>query len=60
VPAQVGSVLGHDHYVGRAGDNFLLAAGADVGLAGLGGVDTPDLEAQWLARGRQVRNLLQL
>jgi hypothetical protein len=37
----------------------LLATGADIRLAGLRGVDTADIEAEGLTRGRQVCDLLQ-
>lgn len=34
---------GYNHHVGRAGKDVLLAAGAEVGLDGLEGMDPADL-----------------
>jgi hypothetical protein len=42
----------------RAYCDSLLAAGADVGLARLGGMDPPDIEAEGFAGGGQVGDLL--
>ncbi len=60
VTAQVRRVAGHHDHVARADGDYLLAAWADVGLASLGGVDPPDVEAERLAGRGQVGNLLQL
>ncbi len=60
VTAQVGGIPGHhDHMAGPDGDR-LLAAWADVGLARLGGMDAPDVEAEGFAGGGQVGDLLEL
>jgi hypothetical protein len=40
--AQVGSVGGHDDEMPRTGTDVLEAAGAEVGLAGLEGMDEAD------------------
>jgi hypothetical protein len=44
---------------GPDGDR-LLAPWADVGLARLGGMDAPDVEAEGFAGGGQVGDLLEL
>ncbi|MDQ1411648.1 MAG: hypothetical protein QOE07_236 [Acidimicrobiaceae bacterium] len=41
--AQIGCSCRHDHYVSRLRRNVLLAAGTDVGLASLKGVNSADL-----------------
>jgi hypothetical protein len=58
MPPQVRGVPRYDHDVGRPGCDLLLTTGTEVGLAGLGGVYAPDVEAKRLAGGLQVRNLL--
>ncbi len=58
--AHVRGVAGHHHDVAGAYGNDLLAARADVSLARLSGMDPPDVEAERLARGRQVGDLLEL
>jgi hypothetical protein len=58
VTAQVGRVAGHNDNVARAYGDSLLASWADVGLARLGGMDPPDIEAEGFARGGQVGDLL--
>ncbi len=60
MPAQVRGVPGHDYDVSRPDGDFVLAARAQVGLAGLGWVDAPDVEAEWFAGGGEVGDLLQL
>lgn len=60
MPAQVRGVAGDHHNMSRPDGNFLLAAGAHVGLAGLRGVDAPDVEAEGFARGGQIGDFLQL
>ena len=60
MPAEVRGVAGDDYNVSGPDGNFLLAAGAQVGLAGLRRVDTPDVEAEGFARGGQVGDFLQL
>ena len=42
--AEVGCLPGHDHEVAGAGRDVLVAAGADVTLGGLVGLDAPDLD----------------
>ena len=60
MPAEVRGVA-RDHYdVSRAHGNFLLAAGAQVGLARLRRVDAPDVEAEGFAGSGQVGDFLQL
>lgn len=44
VPAQVGSVERNDHQVHGAREDVLVAAGAEVGLEGLVGLDPADLD----------------
>src|SRR5581483_8240979 len=51
VPAQVGIVHGDDHDVAQPGDDVLVAAGAEVVLRRLIGVDPADLD---LVIGRRV------
>jgi hypothetical protein len=58
--AHVRGVPGHHDHVAGADGDCLLAAGADVGLARLGGVDPPDIEAEGFPSGGQVGDLLQL
>lgn len=58
VAAHVGGVPGDDDHMARAYGDSLLAAGADVGLARLSGMDPPDIEAEGFARGGQVGDLL--
>jgi len=60
VTAQVRRIAGHHDHVARADGDYLLAAWADVGLASLGGVDPPDVEAERFAGGGQVGDLLEL
>jgi hypothetical protein len=60
VTAQVRRIARHYNHVARADGDYLLAAGADVGLARLGGVDPPDIEAERFAGGGQVGDLLEL
>jgi len=59
VPPQVGGVPGDDDNVGGARPDLLLAARAQVGLAGLRRVNAPDIEAKRFPRRRQVGDLLQ-
>jgi len=59
VPAQVRGVAGDNDDVSRPRCDFLLAARAEVGLAGLRWVDPPDVEAEGFTGGGQVRDLLQ-
>ena len=58
--AKVGGVAGHHDDVARAYRDGLLTAGADVGLARLGGMDPPHIEAERFAGGGQVGDLLEL
>jgi hypothetical protein len=44
VPAEVGGIQRHHHHMTDAGTYLLQAAGAQVGLARLEGVNEPDLE----------------
>jgi hypothetical protein len=59
VPAQVGVVARHHDEVRSPGTYLLLAAGAHVSLAGLGGVDSADLEALLVAESGQGDLVLQ-
>ncbi len=60
MPAHLGGVTGHDDYMAGAHGDSLLASGADVCLARLGGMDPPDIEAEGLPGGGQVGDLLEL
>jgi hypothetical protein len=60
VTAQVGRIAGNHDHVACADGDYLLAAWADVGLARLGGVDPPDVEAERFAGRGQVGDLLEL
>jgi hypothetical protein len=44
VAAEVGGVEGHHHHVADAHADLLVAARAEIGLAGLVGLDRPDLD----------------
>ncbi len=58
MPAEVGRVSGHHHHVRRPGRDLLLTARADIGLAGLRGVDAPHVKVKPLAGGGQVGDFL--
>ncbi len=51
MPTQVRGVPRNDYDVGRPRRDLLLATRTEIGLAGLGGVDAPDVEAKSLAGG---------
>jgi hypothetical protein len=59
VPAELRGVAGDHHDMSRPDGNFLLAAGAHVGLARLRWVDAADVEAEGFASSGQVGDLLQ-
>ena len=58
--AHFGGIAGYHHNMARPDGDRLLAARADVGLARLGGMDPADVEAERLAGGGQVGDLLEL
>jgi len=60
VAAHLWGVPGHHDHMPRAYGDSLLTARADVGLARLGGMDPPDIEAEGFSRGSQVGDLLEL
>jgi hypothetical protein len=60
VTAQVRGIAGHHDHVPGADGDYLLAAWTDVGLARLGGMDPPDIEAERFAGGGQVSDFLEL
>ncbi len=58
MPAQVRCVPRYHDDVRSPGCDLLLATRAQVGLARLGAVNAPDVQAERLARRRQVGDLL--
>jgi hypothetical protein len=58
VPAEVRGLAGDDHKMSRPGQDFLVAAGAEIGLAGLVGADAAELDVGWPVGGGQVDQVL--
>jgi hypothetical protein len=59
VPAQVRGFPGDNHKVSRPGQDLLVAAGANVRLAGLRGADAAELDVARLVGRGQVDQVLQ-
>ena len=60
MPAQIRGVSRDHDDVRYPGGDFLLAARAKVGLAGLRAVYAPDIKAEWFPGSGEVSDLLQL
>jgi hypothetical protein len=60
MPAKIGRLPGYYDQVRSPRPDLLLAAGADVGLACLRGLDPLDFDAAQVAEGSQFDKVLQL